>query len=277
MVILFNRWRVWGGGCCPFFRTSRDVEPGTPPAAAGGIPAAAAAEHPLWRGAHCVPWRGYAAPPHAMEGDGAEPPPERTPGRATARRPGRATRPTPRRARLGAPPAVTGEKAQGTHAGRPGLPTPAGRPAASQRAAPPAPCAGGGCRDPVPRAARELAAQTRHGAGRTPTGPPTRSGPTRPTTGRGKPANSHKGATPATCGVPPVARRRPGRIPLLAPAATPGRRAARVGAAPREAAPHGRPASTAQRTIVGRGRRRAAARRLRRARREAPPRPSSPR
>ena len=164
MVILFNRWRVWGGGGCPFFRTSRDVKPGTPPAAAGGIPAAAAAEHPLWRGAHCVPWRGYAAPPHAMEGDGAEPPPERTPGRATARRPGRATRPTPRRARLGAPPAVTGEKAQGTHAGRPGLPTPAGR-----------------------------------------------------------------------------------------------------------------PASTAQRTIVGRGRRRAAARRLRRARREAPPRPSSPR
>ena len=149
-----------------------------------------------------------------MEGDGAEPPPERTPGRATARRPGRATRPTPRRARWGAPPAVTGSKAQGTHAGRQGLPTPAGRPAASQRAAPPAPCAGGGPRAPVPRAARELAAQTRHGAGRTPTGPPTRSGPTRPTTGRGKTANSHKGATPATRGVPPVARRRPGRIPL---------------------------------------------------------------
>ncbi len=94
-----------------------------------------------------------------------------------------------------------------------------------------------GPRAPVPRAARELAAQTRHGAGRTPTGPPPRSGPTRPTTGRGKPANSHKGATPATRGVPPVARRRPGRIPLLAPAATPGRRAARVGAAPPRGGP----------------------------------------
>ena len=119
-----------------------------PPPAGGGIPSRPQARSPCAAGALCVPCPRRRRKPGRSRRRNA-------PCSTTARRPGRAARPISRRARLGAPPAGTGNRATGTPTGRQGPPTPAGRPTASQGRPRRPPCAGGGCRAPGFRAARE--------------------------------------------------------------------------------------------------------------------------
>ena len=242
MAVLLNRRRVWGSGCCPIFRTRKDVEPSTPPAAAGGTPqpqrrAGAARKRAGRRPAQRPRGRSEgkarsaaAARAEARSGPRGTPPAHR------------AQRPRPER-RKGCPPTQGGpqqpagqgrarDTARGT--GPAGAPQRGGRPGGQRAARPPSDGRG---------------ARPTGGAGRTeaqPTGEAQRS-PER----RRADASAREGG--AAERKPEREGRALPRIPLLIPARQigaagtrwrAGKRAARVGAAPREAAPHGRPAST---------------------------------
>ena len=60
MAVLLNRRRVWGSGRCPIFRTSKDVEPGTPPPQRRNTPYGVGriASHGAAMPRRPTPWRG---------------------------------------------------------------------------------------------------------------------------------------------------------------------------------------------------------------------------